>query len=119
VTSNESLTSITSSAFMETHEVERGSVTGYEEASVSKTVRICVQGAAHGAWKEIICKAEDGIEAVCWCHSSSDLISNKVDIAMEIVRKKNNRHNTFNYVDGVDAKCESLLRLALRSYRLI
>jgi hypothetical protein len=100
---------------METHEVERGSVIGYEDASVSRTVRICVQGAAHGAWKEIICKAEEGIEAACWCHSSSDLISIKVDIAIEVVPKLNGLHKIWCKIDGMQSEDNRLLRLALRS----
>jgi hypothetical protein len=42
VTLKLSLTSMTSSASMQIHDVDRGSVAGYEEASVCRTVVICL-----------------------------------------------------------------------------
>src|SRR5205807_622923 len=50
-TSNASLTSMTSSAFMETHDVDSGSVTGYEEARVCRTVVMFLHGPAHSVKK--------------------------------------------------------------------
>ena len=63
VTSNASLTSITSSASICTHDVASGDVTGYEVARVSRTVVICLHGAAHCAVKEMIWRVVGGREA--------------------------------------------------------
>src|SRR5687768_7624893 len=65
---------------MDTHFVEGGSVTGYSEARVERTVAICAQGAAHGAWKDAMRRVEEGREARSCCHSSTDEISESVDI---------------------------------------
>ena len=57
-----------------------GSVTGYSEAKVRKTVDICAHGAAHGAWKEMMRRVEAGRAATWARHSSSVVISLIVDI---------------------------------------
>jgi len=73
---------------METHDVDKGEVMGYDAARVFNTVVICAHGAAHGAWKLMICRVEGGSDLVCSCHSSSDLISISVDMIFFVVGSK-------------------------------
>lgn len=65
---------------METQEVSGGLVTGYSEARVERTVAICAQGAAHGAWKEMMWRVDGGVEAMCFSQSARLVISVIVDI---------------------------------------
>lgn len=56
-------------------------MTGYSEARVERTVAICAQGAAHGAWNDATRRVEAGRDVRSCCHSSTDEISDSVDIA--------------------------------------
>ena len=52
-----------------------GSCWGYDEASVSRMRRICLQGAAHGVWKEMTARVVGGREDRCDRKAVSEEIS--------------------------------------------
>lgn len=58
-----SLTSMISSASRVIHDVLAGVVTGYVDASVERTVVICLHGAAHCAVNEVMRRVVGGREA--------------------------------------------------------
>jgi hypothetical protein len=69
---------------MDTHDVVGGEVTGYSEARVARTVAICAQGAAHGAWKDTIRRAVGGRDERCDSQSARVVISLMVDIVAAV-----------------------------------
>ena len=84
MTSYDSDISGSSSASRLRKEIVGGVWGGYEEARASRIRRICLQGAAHGVWKEMTVRVVGGREEMCERKASSVAMSVMVDM-MRIV----------------------------------